>query len=530
MLKHKDRMTWRLSALTFLVFLIFLAPAGLADLVVLKDGRRIEGKILVENSKEVKVKTSFGELTFPRADVVSIERGKIYKDEFDERWKAAKTADEFHDLGLWSESKKKNRDAKRCMNRAIELDPDHEAAHQWLGHVLHQGEWMTPKERAARIAEARTANDEAAQRAKGLVLHEGSWVTPEEKAHLEAGREFVDGKWLDRDAAQRARGYELWEGAWKSSAEVAARKEAKDLAGVAGIEPQSAASEHAICFGEASLAKLMADVAQRVGGARERFDSLFEAPAGLALFQGAIPRLWFLESSAGYERAVPAGRRLTPTLSEAWEPSAKRASGYWFSDPMPFSMARRANRVEEDLAGHGFHHYGHLLLNSHRYDGRLLPPWYDEGFAAWIEWTVHARNKVFCASAEVITEGTNAGAIQFDFDPRRLRDGKWKEVVQSALAAKRVRSFDKLASLQFSSLSELDIAVSMAICDWLSQREGAHERFLQVLRKHAPLAPLRVVTDGAGRQAIYDEAFQAAVQLDWRAADRAWRAELSQGD
>jgi hypothetical protein len=63
----------------------------------------------------------------------------------------------------------------------------------------------------------------------------------------------------------------------------------------------------------------------------------------------------------------------------------------------------------------------------------------------------------------------------------------------------------------------------MAILEWLALEEGATARFHAVLRKHAPQAPRRVIPRGRDRQAVYDEAFQAAVKLSWRAADQAWR-------
>jgi hypothetical protein len=53
-----------------------LAGSAAADVVVLKGGRRVEGKVIAEDGKTVRVRTAFGELEFPRADVVKIERGE----------------------------------------------------------------------------------------------------------------------------------------------------------------------------------------------------------------------------------------------------------------------------------------------------------------------------------------------------------------------------------------------------------------------------------------------------------------------
>ena len=78
---------------------------------------------------------------------------------------------------------------------------------------------------------------------------------------------------------------------------------------------------------------------------------------------------------------------------------------------------------------------------------------------------------------------------------------------------------------QRGQLTLVDIAMAMGILNWLEEAgEGTLERFHGALRKSAPDAPLRVSTKGADRQARYDEAFLAAVDLDWRAADKEWRA------
>ena len=43
------------------------------------------------------------------------------------------------------------------------------------------------------------------------------------------------------------------------------------------------------------------------------------------------------------------------------------------------------------------------------------------------------------------------------------------------------------------------------------------------LRKNAPHAPQRVILKGIDRQGRYNAAFEAAVQMNWREADKAWR-------
>ncbi|TET35858.1 MAG: hypothetical protein E3J72_10155 [Planctomycetota bacterium] len=55
-----------------LLFLTFAASAG-ADVIHLKDGKKIEGEIISENEKEVVIETSYGERTISRDDIRKIE-------------------------------------------------------------------------------------------------------------------------------------------------------------------------------------------------------------------------------------------------------------------------------------------------------------------------------------------------------------------------------------------------------------------------------------------------------------------------
>ncbi len=195
-------------------------------------------------------------------------------------------------------------------------------------------------------------------------------------------------------------------------------------------------------------------------------------------------------------------------------------------DPYCVSSARLWNRPEDDIAGHCYHHSGHLLLNRLGYDGRLLSPWYDEGFAAVMEYHTHDRNAVFCIAhaAPVVTGGGTAEKkIEFQFETMEFRGGSWKKKLLEALENNEVPTFDELSKKEYGELTRIDIATSMAILEWLLTTDGAMARFHAVLRETAPLPPLRVILNGNDRRAVYDRAFGAAVQLSMRGADQAWR-------
>jgi len=60
------------------------------DTVVFKDGRKVEGKVEEETPEYVKIKSRFGSVKVPRADIAKLERGKGAGAQFPDKLKAAK--------------------------------------------------------------------------------------------------------------------------------------------------------------------------------------------------------------------------------------------------------------------------------------------------------------------------------------------------------------------------------------------------------------------------------------------------------
>lgn len=509
--------------------LLVLALAALvahADVIVMKDGRRIEGRVVSETAATLEVATSLGTLVLQRADVVSIERGKTRRQEYDERRAAAKSADELHELGTWAEKQNMRREARECMQRAVELDPQHAAAHRWLGNVEYRGEWMKPEERERRMR----ADREREMAEQGLVQHEGRWVTQEEREKLLAGLVLVGERWLPFAEAQRALGLEEFEGRWLPRAEALARADAA-LASKAAQRPFALTiNAEALLAGPVALS-MLEEVGQGIVRGRAWFDGLFGSEPGLALYGGRLAELYLFDrEEAPYFDTIATFASWTTTLPEGWAEAVRRVHGFVYWDPFPLSSARRWHREPADLVGHCYHHWGHLLLNRLGYDGKLLPPWYDESFAALMEHQISGRNAVFCRASTDLGRGTAARGATFSFDPRELREGRWREVLRAALAENRLPGFDVLSKKEFSELELLDVAMGMGVLSWIASLPAPEEgrtalaAFQAELRASAPELPLRVHQVNAERAAAYERAFRAAARLDARAADRAWRS------
>ena len=525
----------RFGSLCLGAALLLLAGTALADVLVMKDGRRIEGTVTSQDASKVKITTGFGDFEFPMAQVERIEKGKTGAQEFDERFKAAKTAQEFFEVGQWAESKKMRTEAKKAMKKVLELEPKHAGANAFFGKVEYKGEWLTPAERDARAA----ADAEAEMLAKGFVRWKEQWVTPEEKGHLEKDEVLVEGKWIPFEAAQRKKGLERFGEQWLPRAEALARADAKQVEDVLKMPLGKALGEDALVVGDYREEELATIVAGLKKG-RAWFDGAFKAPAGLDMFGGRLAEMYVWSKPELYQDSMAHFASLTQSIPPHWADAVQKAFGFVYWDPLSISSARQWGRGKDDIDGHCFHHWGHLLANRLGYDGRLLPPWYEEGLASLMEFRTHGVNLVFCKGelVEKPMAGPGTGpsgkgglgethvgkkpVVPVSFDAKTMRGGGWRDALRGGLDS--IPPFDELASRQFDELSLPEISAAMAIVEWLESRgPDALRAFHDELRKAAPPAPNRVLPNVFLREECYEKAFQAAVKLSWKDADAAWR-------
>jgi tetratricopeptide (TPR) repeat protein len=168
--------------------LALLAGPALADEILLKNGRSLEGK--VTESGEVVVFEKAGlRMELRRDEVSEIRRSPSPKEEYAKRREAqekleaakeylrdckADAADAHHRLGLFCATKGLKDEAKAEQERAIALDPEHAGARRALGFVKTEKGWRPEDE---------------VMKEKGFVRAEGGWVTKEEADALAKGGE-----------------------------------------------------------------------------------------------------------------------------------------------------------------------------------------------------------------------------------------------------------------------------------------------------------------------------------------------------
>lgn len=167
-----------------LLVLLAGAPAVCrADVVFLKSGSKLEGRVVERSETSVEIDIGAGSLTLPMSSVDRIEEGHSPLDDFDERSEALSEDDRdgWLELARWASRVGLGAQSRWAYQNVLAIDPEDPEANRALDRVEIDGRWMTEDE---------------AYIARGYVDFEGQWVTPAEQDAILRGRE------ADRAAAE----------------------------------------------------------------------------------------------------------------------------------------------------------------------------------------------------------------------------------------------------------------------------------------------------------------------------------------
>src|SRR5262249_19690309 len=124
-----------------------LAPRpALADKVILKSGRVVEGQIIEETATTVKVKRKYGDETLDRSEIAEIVKEESADDRYGKAIAGAKTAQELVDLAKKAKDEKLPKIAEKALAAALKLDPENQAAHDAQGDKKVDGKWLPEAE------------------------------------------------------------------------------------------------------------------------------------------------------------------------------------------------------------------------------------------------------------------------------------------------------------------------------------------------------------------------------------------------
>jgi hypothetical protein len=185
-----------------------------ADIVHLKEGGVLEGRIVKDAPDQITLETRMGVQQIDRSRITSIEKVKTAWEEYRERAVVLepKDADGHYQLALWCRGKSLAAEAMGEFRKAIEANPDHEGARKELGFVKTKKGWVKgtdadkakEKEEPKKSDAAPTGDDRGA--IPGFQKVGNVWLTPEDAQRAEGGMVRYKGQWMTADDRAKRKG------------------------------------------------------------------------------------------------------------------------------------------------------------------------------------------------------------------------------------------------------------------------------------------------------------------------------------
>ncbi|MEW4530695.1 HEAT repeat domain-containing protein [Maioricimonas sp. JC845] len=155
-------------AMTVPVMVVASLRTANADVITLHGGGVVRGK-LSEHAGEGRVEMETltgGRVILEESLVEDLQIRSLLVEEYATRARTvAPTAEAHWELAEWCRDNGLKAQRTEQLELVVEFDPGHEKAHRGLGHVAHDGEWMTRDEAMA---------------ARGYIKYQGKYVTQQE--------------------------------------------------------------------------------------------------------------------------------------------------------------------------------------------------------------------------------------------------------------------------------------------------------------------------------------------------------------
>lgn len=479
---------------SFYVLATTFALTGLvsADIVHLKDGRKVEGEVVEKSATKIVVKTKFGLSEFATADVDRVEAKNTPEQELAARLAKADAADAsaLFDAYLYAKEQKLTSKGKDILKQIVKLEPDHEAARKELGHVKYNDKWI-PEADAKKLAKS---DEEKEMKDRGLVRYKDKWVTPEEKEaaeHADKGEVQVDGKWVskkDLDKAQaeaklkeemkehKAKGEYYVDGKWLPKEEADKHYANLQTPYIAEGEFTIVATNKGVDYGE----KIIVDV----DGAYRDCTAFFGASPELGTKKAAVFVAATLEEMNQIANELNVDEKSSTYY--AW------CSTWLTAHPLGFDILAATyyykNKDNKDMTGF-FARHAIAEQFVERMVGRdatdVPPSWFVDGFACYIErwissdyfnWSRDALRqrgalsslKVFLGSYSVTDQNILNGGLVVSFLRSDKAPPEVKTCFDEALTA--IKSKGKIGKA-FKKLEKALIAAEESFLDYAETRQ-----------------------------------------------------------
>jgi hypothetical protein len=172
---HLTMLSFMLAGSAFLFAGPIATARGDVQIFSLRNGDTLRGELLNPEQKprmSYRIKTDSGAvLTLDNKEVVDVEHPTEALSHYRAHAPLMPDSIEKHlEMAKWCRERSLTEYGERHLKRILELDPDHEEAHQLLGHIRKEGQWTTQEQELTR---------------RGYVRYKGRWRLPQEVALAE---------------------------------------------------------------------------------------------------------------------------------------------------------------------------------------------------------------------------------------------------------------------------------------------------------------------------------------------------------
>ncbi len=293
-----------------------------------------------------------------------------------------------------------------------------------------------------------------------------------------------------------------------------AKDEATEIATKTGLVLESQESDHFVFLwgvpraaGQPSL--LAAEAAW------SEFSKMSSVTDAGLLFGSRKPLIALFAAKTGYDKFADwYDAKFTPYPGFA--ENVKRAVFWPQPTPRIATFTHLKPNTPESARNIIAHEVGHLLVMRWKYHNNFLPPWFEEGFACWLEAKTLGRNNCYCFSGGYGDRATRLDKINDIEWPR------WKSSVAQQVRGKSDKALRTIVPMPLSDLAAPEMGKAWSIVDYMASQGG--DKLLLFIEKFKAHWPKEIVFEhNAAKAAAQEQALQDVFGKDFDSFDAAWR-------
>ena len=399
-------------------------------------------------------------------------------------------ADQLFEVAVWATQQTDDKVRARgrsLLKEVLELDRDHEGAHQKLGHIKVDDAWFTSKSEADKALKEKRAKE---MKEKGYVAHDGGWILPADKAKVGKGwKKDDDGIWRSEADIRGAKGEVLYQGEWLTMTPEDAKRMEKHKK-LTGEDVLIVTTPHFVLHLSVPP-KFMKQYSTLVEKIYAWFLKEFDVPADQNLWPQRA-HIWSFLGVQQYQDWITAYSE-EYKLSDEDKKHFRDHPGGWILSHKLLALNVNSTKKAEDLENSIAHNVGHFLLTW--YCGGKDGAWLREAFANLVE-MLHTTEKIGQVSCSTLSRyGGKGDVAEKEFNTKDC-PSRCKAMVK----ADDDPPMEDVAKADLNALSGHHLSKGYSIIEMLYTKD--HDKFIALINACRSTGLKNQGPDGAVQQMV----------------------------